>query len=60
MYIVSDYRNGAFKVVAKFSGPKAKESAERYAKATSKVNRLRSLDRFKSLYLGQKLPARYM
>lgn len=59
MYIVSDSRNGVYRIVAKFSGAQAQESAKRWAKSDSKVTRLRSPRIFAALGLGQKLPARY-
>lgn len=61
MFIVSDLRNGEYRISAMFTGVHAKERANRWAKCdpTSKVTQIRSMRIWEKLNTGMKLPARY-
>lgn len=58
-YLVSDTARGATHISAIFSGPKAKESATRWAGQSGKVTRIYSSAILSTLRVGKKLPARY-
>lgn len=60
MFVVSDPWNGGYRISAMFCGPRASESAKRWAGRNGKVTRLRSIGIWTKLQVGAKLPARYI
>ncbi len=59
MFVVSDLRNGKYRISALFSGVDAKDRAKRWAGAAGKVTRLRKQEIFATLRAGMALPVRY-
>jgi hypothetical protein len=59
MFLVSDMRNGGYKISGMFIGANAKEKAIAWAGGVSKVTRLRSQAIWATLQTGQTLPKRY-
>ena len=60
MFIVSDLRNGSYRISGMFAGLNAKQNAIRWAGSAGKITQLRSAKIFRSLHSGQALPKRYV
>lgn len=58
-YVVSDLRNGSYKISAIFSGANTRERAERWAGEDSIVTQIRSEKRLLAFQTGKALPKRY-
>lgn len=60
MFVVSDPCKDGYIISAMFCGPRAAESAKRWAGRNGKVTRLRSIGIWEKLRVGAMLPARYI